>query len=293
MASVASQQDFAWQQLGIIPGVALRLFGMRRSGNHAIVGWMQRNAPGGRSVFLNNCKPGNDPIRSFRGIEVDGAHAPQHKALRDMASVAGTAGNGALLVMSYEDTSPAEFTGERQVSGPFDEGLLTRNVVIYRSFLNWSASLLKKMQGNSGYSLVRRNAILLRAMDTYTRLLGLVEQARDLAISCISYDRWCGDAAYRAALLGELGLETRDNTLGTVQRYGGGSSFQKEAQSAEDLQTDQRWRQMAGDAEYQAVLHLAARDTALTDRLSRLFPADAAVLSGIAAKAPMANGGLA
>ena len=48
MASVASQQDFAWQQLGIIPGVALRLFGMRRSGNHAIVGWMQRNAPGGR-----------------------------------------------------------------------------------------------------------------------------------------------------------------------------------------------------------------------------------------------------
>ena len=244
-------------------------------------------------MFLNNCKPGSDPFRSFRGIEVDGAHAPQHKALRDMASVAGTAGNGALLVMSYEDTSPAEFTGERQVSGPFDEGLLTRNVVIYRSFLNWSASLLKKMQGNSGYSLVRRNAILLRAMDTYTRLLGLVEQARDLAISCISYDRWCGEDAYRAALLGELGLETRDNTLGTVQRYGGGSSFQKEAQSAEDLQTDQRWRQMAGDAEYQAVLHLAARDTALTDRLSRLFPADAAVLSGIAAKAPMANGGLA
>ena len=293
MASVASQQDFAWQQLGIIPGVALRLFGMRRSGNHAIVGWMQRNAPGGRSVFLNNCKPGSDPFRSFRGIEVDGAHAPQHKALRDMASVAGTAGNGALLVMSYEDTSPAEFTGERQVSGPFDEGLLTRNVVIYRSFLNWSASLLKKMQGNSGYSLVRRNAILLRAMDTYTRLLGLVEQARDLAISCISYDRWCSEDAYRAALLGELGLEARDNALGTVQRYGGGSSFQREAQSAEDLQTDQRWRQMAGDAEYQAVLHLAARDTALTDRLSRLFPADAAVLSGIAAKAPMANGGLA
>ncbi|MDE4132879.1 hypothetical protein PXK00_07140 [Phaeobacter sp. QD34_3] len=291
--ATAHIEQTAWQPLGFVPGVALRLFGMRRSGNHAIVGWLQRNAPGGRSVFLNNCKPGQDPLRSFRGIEVNGAHAPQHKALRDMASVAGAAGDGALLVMSYEDTSPAEFTGDQQVSGGFDESLLSRNVLIYRSFLNWSASLLKKMQGNPSYSLVRRNAILLRAMDTYTRLLGMVELAKDLAVTCISYDRWCREEAYRADLLEELGLEVQDNGLGTVQRYGGGSSFQKDAKGAEDLQTDQRWRQMAEDAEYQSVLHLAARDTALTDRLSRLFPSDAALLARVASETPMMRGGLA
>ena len=254
---------------------------------------MQRNAPGGRSVFLNNCKPGQDPFRSFRGIEVNGAHAPQHKALRYMGSVTGIAGDGALLVMSYEDTSPAEFTGDRQVSGGFDESLLSRNVLIYRSFLNWSASLLKKMQGNPSYSLLRRNAILLRAMDTYTRLLGMVEMAKELAVSCISYDRWCRDDRYRADLLGELGLEAQDNSLGRVQRYGGGSSFQKDAKGAEDLQTDERWRQMAEDAEYQSVLHLAARDAALTDRLSRLFPEDAALLARVASENPMMRGGLA
>lgn len=293
MSFATQQAHSAWKPLGIVPGVALRLFGMRRSGNHAIVGWMQRNAPGGRSVFLNNCKPGQDPFRSFRGIEVNGTHAPQHKAMRNMAPVTGEAGDGALLVMSYEDTSPAEFTGERQVSGGFDESALSRNVLIYRSFLNWAASLLKKMQGNPSYSLVRRNAILLRAMDTYTRLLGMVEMAKDLAVTCISYDRWCRDEAYRADLLGELGLEAQDNSLGTVQRYGGGSSFQKDAMGAEDLQTDQRWRQMAEDAEYQSVLHLAARDEALTDRLSRLFPTDAALLAGVAAQTPMMRGGLA
>lgn len=283
----------AWQPLGLVPGVALRLFGMRRSGNHAIAGWLQRNAPGGRSVFLNNCKPGQDPFRSFRGIEVNGAHAPQHKALRDMVSVTGAAGDGALLVMSYEDTSPAEFTGERQVSGGFNESLLSRNVLIYRGFLNWSASLLKKMQGNPGYSLLRRNAILLRAMDTYTRLLGMVELAKDLAITCISYDRWYREDSYRADLLAELGLKVQDNSLGSVQPYGGGSSFQKQAERAEDLDTDQRWRQMGTDAEYQSVLHLAARDSALTDRLSRLFPEDAGVLARVACEKPMIRGGLA
>ena len=291
--ATAHIEQTAWQPLGIVPGVALRLFGMRRSGNHAIVGWLQRNAPGGRSVFLNNCKPGQDPFRSFRGIEVNGTHAPQQKALRDMASVTGVAGNGALLVISYEDTSPAEFTGERQVSGGFDESLLSRNVLIYRSFLNWSASLLKKMQGNPGYSLMRRNAILLRAVDTYTRLLGMVEMARDLGLSCICYDRWCAEDSYRADLLGELGLTAQDNSLGAVQSYGGGSSFQKDAADAGDLDTDQRWRQMTEDAEYQSVLHLAARDTALTDRLSRLFPGDAALLARVATQTPMMRGGLA
>lgn len=237
MSFATQQAHSAWKPLGIVPGVALRLFGMRRSGNHAIVGWMQRNAPGGRSVFLNNCKPGQDPFRSFRGIEVNGTHAPQHKAMRNMASVTGEAGDGALLV--------------------------------------------------------RRNAILLRAMDTYTRLLGMVEMAKELAVTCISYDRWCRDDAYRADLLGELGLEAQDNGLGAVQPYGGGSSFQKDAKGAEELQTDQRWRQMVTDAEYQSVLHLAARDEALTDRLSRLFPTDAALLAGVAAQTPMMRGGLA
>ena len=293
MSFAVQQAQSAWHPLGIVPGVALRLFGMRRSGNHAIVDWMQRNAPFGRSVFLNNCKPGQDPFRSFRGIEVNGAHAPQHKAMRDLSAVPGAAGDGALLVMSYEDTSPAEFTGDRQVSGGFDESLLSHNVLIYRGFLNWAASLLKKMQGNPSYSLVRRNAILLRAVDTYTRLLGMVEMAKELAVSCISYDRWCRDEPYRVDLLAELGLEAQDNSLGAVQSYGGGSSFQKEAKGAEELQTDQRWRQMAEDAEYQSVLHLAARDEALTDRLSRLFPGDAALLAHVASEKPMMRGGLA
>lgn len=267
-----------WARLGFVPGQSLRIFGMRRSGNHAIINWLQRNAPGGKSLFLNNCKPGSNPLRNFRGIELNGEHAPQRKAEREMASIAGAAGDEALFLVSYEDTSPAEFSADRAVSGDFDEALFSRNVLIYRSFLNWSASLLKKMQPNPGYSLVRRNAILLRAVDTYSRLLRLVEQARDLHLTCIAYDRWYQDSAYRAGVLAGLGLPLMDNGLGRVQAYGGGSSFQKDASDASELNTGARWHEMANDPEFQAVLHLSARDQALMDPLSRLFPEDHAEL---------------
>ncbi|MCD9148251.1 hypothetical protein [Pseudophaeobacter flagellatus] len=280
-----------WQALGFTPGLSLRVFGMRRSGNHAILSWLQRNAPNRRSVFLNNCKPGSDPLQNARGIAVNGVHASQRKANRNMASVAQDAGDGALFLVSYEDTSPAEFDINRQVSGRFDEALFSHNLLIYRSFLNWSASLLKKMQANAGYTLVRRNAIVLRAMDNYIRLLALVRQARDLDLVAICYDRWVGEADYRVGLLQGLGLEAQDNSLGAVQSYGGGSSFQKQASAAADLQVGNRWQQMRDDAEYQGLLHLAARDTALLAQLEALFPKDASYLKAVAQDAPMPRRG--
>ena len=49
------EQPKEWARLGFTPGQALRIFGMRRSGNHAIANWLQRNSATGRAVFLNNC----------------------------------------------------------------------------------------------------------------------------------------------------------------------------------------------------------------------------------------------
>jgi hypothetical protein len=286
MTAVDRQLDagppMEWTRLGIIPGQALRMFGMRRSGNHAIANWLQRNAPSGRSVFLNNCKPNADPFKTFRSIELDGEITSHRKARKDLASVAARAEDGALLLISYEDVTPAMFAPMRAVSGPFDETLLTGDVLIYRSFLNWAASLLKKMQGNDSYSLLRRNAILLQAIDYYGVLLKQVEDADDLGFTGICYDDWVRSEGYRATILAKLDLPARDNSLGQVQSYGGGSSFQKQANSADELETGQRWQQMSEDPEFAAVLNLAAHDTKLTRRLERVFPRDAALLARIA-----------
>jgi hypothetical protein len=290
VAALDMSMPAEWQALGLTPGLSLRVFGMRRSGNHAILSWLQRNAPSGRSVFLNNCKPGTDPLHNARGIEVNGAHASHNQAKRNLPAVTQEAGDGALFLVSYEDTSPAEFGLSRQPSGAFDEALFSHNVLIYRGFLNWSASLLKKMQANDGYTLVRRNGIVLRTIDSYIRLLGLVRQAQDLGLVAICYDRWMRSADYRAQFLQDLGLGQHDNSLGEVQHFGGGSSFQKQASSAAELQTDRRWQQMRSDAEFQAMLHMAARDAALLEELEALFPEDAAYLKNVAQHQPLPQG---
>lgn len=279
-------------KLGFTPGPILRACGMRRSGNHAIAHWLQRNSPTGGALFLNNCKPGMGPLKQFRGIEVNGSRVPGEAAKSDLPAIASGAGDGALVLITYEDAAPVPADHARLLSGPFDERLIDHELVIYRSFLNWSASLLKKLQANPGYTASRRSAILLRGIDTYVDLLRLVQAQDDLGVTAICYDDWTSSEPYRAAILNRLGLPLRDNTLGAVQSYGGGSSFQKAAQQPADLQTDLRWQQMATDPEYQALLHIAARDTALTDQLSQVFPQDAAQLSRVAATPPMSPGGL-
>jgi len=269
-----------WAQLGIVPGVALRAFGMRRSGNHAIADWIMRNAPGGHSVFLNNCKPGKSPLESFASIEVDGEKQAVRRARGNLPGETARLGDGALLLVSYEDLSPADFGPQRPISGGFDTGLFACDVLIYRSFLNWAASLIKKLQSNSGYGPMRRVAIMLNTADRYARMLDLVGKAPGNGMVPICYDRWFVDGAYREGVLGQLGLPVTDNAIGGVQSYGGGSSFQKDAAAPEDLQTSDRWRQMAEDADFRAFLSIAAREEGLMTQVEAHFPEDAARLAG-------------
>jgi hypothetical protein len=258
----------------------VRACGMRRSGNHAILNWLQRNAPSQGAVFLNNCKPGTNPLDNFATVEINAKQVFLNPGKDRLATATKPISNGALFLFSIEDNSPAEFLRKRALSGNFDEALIDVELLIYRSFLNWSASLLKKMQPNDGYSLSRRTSIILRAIDIYTRFLDLISQTDDTqGVVPICYDAWATSQTYRADILSCLNLPLRDNSLGAVQHYGGGSSFQKQAQNPQDLQTGRRWQQMSDDPEFQAIALLASRDAALTRQLTQHFPRDAARLA--------------
>ena len=281
----------AWPQLGITPGPVLRVFGMRRSGNHAVINWLARNAPGGRSLFFNNCTPGRKPFETYRAVEIDGERVAGDGG--DPVKLAAKAGDGAALIFSYEDLMPNE-RRKRPVSMGVDEAAISHDVVICRGFLNWAASLLKKVQGNDAYTAHQRVAIVLKALNGYSRMLELAITEAELGLVVIRYEGWMSDTGYRAGLLERLGFEARDNGLGEVQRYGNGSSFQTEAGAAEELNTLERWKEMRDDPEYRIVMWLAAQDVALCDKLSNVYPGDAAQLvklrqSGTAGKAPQNN----
>ncbi|MBR9843536.1 MAG: hypothetical protein GYB25_10265 [Rhodobacteraceae bacterium] len=272
-------------RLGFEPGLVLRMHGMRRSGNHAIASWLQRNAPEGRALFLNNCRRSANPLDAFSSVEVNDAKVSVDKVQGDLSVLGPDVGDGGLLLVSYEDNSPAQDRPRKPLSGHFDRGVIDHEVLVYRSFLNWAASLTKKLEPNESYSVARRIAVILRGVDLYSDLLGEVIDG-GAAIS-VCYDRWMEDEAYRADLLARLGLEARDNSLGPVTGYGGGSSFQKGALESAELATDRRYVEMMQDPLYQAVLQVAARDAVLVARIQTLFPRDAEVLARVAMENPI------
>ncbi len=270
-------------RLGFEPGLVLRMHGMRRSGNHAIASWLQRNAPEGGALFLNNCRRGANPLEAFASVEVNDRKAQGD----DLAALGSEVGDGGLLLISYEDNSPAQDRPRKPLSGHFDRGLIDQEVLVYRGFLNWAASLTKKLEPNTGYSVSRRMAVILRGVDLYADLLGEVIEGGEAVTIC--YDRWVAEEDYRAERLAALGLVLRDNGLGQVTRYGGGSSFQKEAAESGELATDRRFVEMMQNPLYQAVLQIAARDEALVARIQTLFPRDAEILGRIAREDPISG----
>lgn len=273
----------AWPALGIAPGPVLRVFGLRRSGNHAVINWLQRNAPGGRALFFNNCALGRDPFASFRAVEIDGR--PAGGARADPRRLAREAGDGAALILSYEDAMP-DARRRHPVSTGIDAAAVDFEVIVARGFLNWAASLVKKLQDNPDFTAPRRVGIVLKAVGTYVRMLDILLAEQVPGVVAIRYDDWTVSPAYRAATLARLGFANRDDSLGAVQPYGNGSSFDDSDATTGEPRTHTRWRQMEDDPEYRIVLWLAARDAALQDRLARAFPQDAARLDRMIGAAP-------
>ncbi len=262
----------AWAETGLAPLRALRAFGMRRSGNHAIADWILRNVGGTGSVFFNNCVPGRSPLASFRTIEVNRERTSVKDARADLPGSCADAGSAATMLVTYEDIPPVGRRGNA-ISADL-EAAFDADIIIYRGFLNWCASLLKKLQRNQGYSRTQRAAIVLKSVDAYTRMLDLVSQAKDLSLTPICYDEWFQSEAYRSRCLTSLGLNQIDNSTGEPQPYGGGSSFQPQAAEAEALKTDRRFEEMMSEPDFRGILSIAARDEDLREKLEQHFPHD-------------------
>ena len=281
--TVAAQIDTAWSQAGFTPVCALQVFGMRRSGNHAIIDWLMRNAPDAASggVFYNNCKFGKNPQAHYGSLDVYDAQLQvmPHVDVTDQQRIAG-AGDAPMAIVSYEDRMPQSAGQAQKASNGMADADFSHQVIIYRSFLNWSASLLAKIKKNEGFGATDRMRIMTLAFATYIQ--GLDRIADGKGIIAICYDRWMTSEDYRADILRKLGLPVRDLSRGKVQRYGGGSSFQGKAGSVEQLNSTARDAAMADDLEYGLLAWTAAHDLRFMERLIPHFEDDAERLATLA-----------
>lgn len=256
---------------------------MRRSGNHAIIDWLMRNAPEAATggVFYNNCKMGKNPRSMFGSLDVYDAQQQimPHVDIPDPVRIEA-AGNAPMVVVSYEDRMPQPSGEPQKASHGFSDKDFTHQVIIYRSFLNWSASLLAKIKKNGGFGATDRLRIMTLAFATY--IIGLDRVADGKGIIAICYDKWMGSEVYRADILHALGLPVRDLSRGKVQRYGGGSSFQNKVDSVDKLSSGARDTEMADDLEYGVLAWAAAHDLQFMERLIPHFEDDAERLATLA-----------
>src|SRR3954447_9859554 len=242
----------------------IRVVGMSRSGNHAIINWILAQAPG-RTCFLNCAEPGWNPFVSARPRTLE---LPAWRALYDGFDVeaerAGRLSRKDLLVHSYEDTFLGPFK-KPESEARHDEwvGPSARRIdlLILRDPRNLFASRLA-----SGYGWLD-DELVARVWAQHAReFLGLRRNLRQERLM-LSYNEWVRSRAYRQRVAEALGLEFDDRAAHKVPAAAGGSSFDGTAYDgrAEQMPVLNRWHAYAGDSRFHRIL--APQIKELSDRI--------------------------
>jgi len=235
----------------------IRVMGLRRTGNHAIIAWIKQQTSG-QVMFLNNVEPCHSPYRFYHlhfpdrgyGAAAWGRFTPQD-----------------WLIYSYEDHDLAQI-GDPRYYRCHDlyvgKSAKIFDVLILRDPFNLLASRYKKQ-----YLSVKGAGSVVDLWLQYAReFVGETQYLKNPKV-LINYNRWVVDRDYRQAIAQQLGLTFSDAGIDYVGSYGGGSSFDGMALrgQAAQMEVNQRWRHFETDAGYRTLL----QNQALFDYSKRIF----------------------
>ncbi len=224
----------------------IRVIGMSRSGNHAIINWILAQWPG-RTCFLNCAEPGWNPFASARPRtpELPGWRA-LYPGFEIEAEREGRLTRKDLLIHSYEDTFLGPFA-KAENEDRHDEwvgGSARRiDLLIVRDARNLFASRLA-----SGYGWLD-DELVARVWSQHAReFLGLRRNLRQERLM-VSYNDWVTSPDYRRRVAEALGLQFDDRAAHKVPAAAGGSSFDGTAYDgrAEQMPVLRRWHRLAGE----------------------------------------------
>ena len=249
----------------LVNDTEIRVVGMSRSGNHAIIEWLLSQADG-RVCFLNCAEARTNPFWSARPLG-PGWDTPAHRVSYDDfcldAERRGELGRKHLLVHSYEDTFLTALSDARQPHDPARHvGRSGRRVdaLVLRDPLNLFAS-----RRASGVGYMEPQTAVRLWIQHAREFLGERHHLRPGRIA-ISYNRWVASAGYRRAIAERLGLRCDDGALRSVASCAGGSSFDGLDYDgrADQMAVLDRWRSYADDPGFRRllsplVLELSAR----------------------------------
>lgn len=265
---------------GDVATYRLRIFGMQRSGNHAIISWLRRNMGLDNGVFFNQCQPG-DPLQSFLSIEIG---ANQRKTRQQfegqICNLRETVHKFSNIVVSYENEHLSISLGRPIFTWLRPEKTNWQTVSIHRSFASWLASFYKlhvligtpASRNNRSATFVGPYLLLYKDQLQRSKLNDVVS---------IDYDRWLTDQTYRSEQLAALGIPVCDNSIGTRANYGPGSSFDGLVPDINVENQLKRWVSLTDDVGFRTLFGLASCDDELRACVKEKYPDDAALMDHV------------
>jgi hypothetical protein len=225
----------------------LRVFGLQRSGNHAIIEWILDQHAGKRTCFLNNVGHGDqDPYTTTRRIALEGFGSNL-----DIEAVRRAQKD--LLIYSYEDDLSRMRQGATLIDAMHDEDFEAQrvryvgesehrvNVIVLRDPFNFFASRVKKLDALTGtkdldaiketWKLMAQRALRMRSDFTGDEFW-------------INYNAWVSDQEYRRRLSMRLFGVFSDASLAYVSGHGGGSSFDSDHGRLSLRVIRRKWRRL-------------------------------------------------
>ena len=246
---------------------AILVAGMRRSGNHATIGWLANayeSAPTpldyewggfgvsgtGVTVHLNDIRLHyrNQPIRLTE--------------IRRQREKLSSLGGARRLILSVEDVTRREVD-----SSPLFDGRVDIRVHVHRSVLNLLASrlaLIGTFDAKWGPQWRRWSPPIIPMDQGFLDRISEDMTAAPDGWVVIDFDRWStGEPAYRAALLERFGLSA--DIAPPVTGHGGGSSFTGTSVRPESGDLLSRWKDVEWPDELLDLLALDRNRAILTE----------------------------
>lgn len=282
--------------------IEIRVAGLQRSGNHAIIDWMIEQHRGKRICFLNNVVHGaEDPFQTAEQIETYG-----FESTSDLSQQRKD-----VLVVSYEDQdgkmrgdcgfldSAFSDAYEQEHDALVGESGRRIDMLIMRDPYNFFASRLKKLHTLSGTKDVDWLLATWKQLARFAQSeAGVLGQGSNNACVFVNFNAWFSSRQYRRQLCAHIEGHFSDASLKRLPHYGGGSSFDghsmrplslttvmsewpkllslqtyldanrylRRFRGARGMDVNQRWRSMRDDPEFKRII----KDPELAE-LSMLF----------------------
>lgn len=219
------------------------LYGIRRSGIHAVVNWLAAHFPGLVMHYDNVTSVGGSQWTKSRGVFYfeGGKHVPEErrKQLKEERHITSV---GILNTEDLPLDRMLDLTNHKRFGEVFGAWERIMPFFLFRSYENMIASRYKKSMSYGETSVGRRYFCPWKGRELY---IAYRDHATKHKCRTVSFDRWFADWDYRRSLESKFLLRKNiDGDMDFVTDHGDGSSFDRQSKPGTEMSVLERASQV-------------------------------------------------